>query len=778
MSENYLCIHGHFYQPPRENPWLDEIECQPTAFPYHDWNERVTRECYGPNARARIEADPGRILKLVNNYAYMNFDFGPTLLSWLEKTHAWIYREIIAADQAAKGRYQGHGNAIAQVYNHVIMPLASTRDKQTQIRWGLKDFARRFGRPAEGMWLAETAVDLESLALMAEEGVRFTVLSPTQAEAVRDLGGSDEAWDDVSGGNIDTTAAYRVYPTGHESPFIDVFFFDRDLSRAVAYEKILASGSDFLARLEKGNGTEREGAHLVNIATDGESYGHHFKFGDMTLAWIFDHLEQQGGLKLTNYAWFLEQFPPEKEVRILEDTSWSCAHGIERWRSDCGCNVNHRKGWNQAWRKPLREAMDWLSGQLAALFEERGGRLFADPWAARDDYVLVLLDPSPENRERFLEKHGTGRLLDRGEQVEAFELMELQRMALYMYTSCGWFFDDIAGIEATQILMYADRAMNLAGKWSRTDLESTFLTILARARSNENFYGDGAAVFDSFVKKRRMSVGRITANYAFAQLFQKGPVFENVFKGRITPVKETHEDPFSGRATGEILVSDPMTGKQEKTRFSASGEDPAEFECQVRDGAGEVETYTLPAIIPDTRNMITKSAARAIMDRMTGAVKEQDLMFLLSLEPPSMEKGKPFPAALADVLGIFVRGCFMRLSEKADFNPRGINVMTELIRRASAWDCSLQLDDPETRERGRKLVNRLIQMVSHGAKVSVMRTLMELLDLAEAVSLKMDLWGCQNYYWDLSTNEQFMERLSPEQTTAFTMLGKRLGFLL
>ncbi|MBW2096791.1 MAG: glycoside hydrolase, partial [Deltaproteobacteria bacterium] len=292
MSGNFLCIHGHFYQPPRENPWLEVIEYQPSAFPYHDWNERVTRECYGPNTRARLEADEGRILKLVNNYAYMNFDFGPTLLSWLEKAHPWIYQEILAADRISRGRYHGHGNAMAQVYNHLIMPLATTRDKRTQIRWGLADFAARFGRPAEGMWLAETAVDLESLALMAEEGIRFTVLAPTQAVAVRALGDAAGTWKDVSGGDIDTTKPYRVFPRGGESPFIDVFFFDRELSRAVAYEKILSSGSDFLGRLETGIGAEREGACLVNIATDGESYGHHFKFGDMALAWIFDHLEQ------------------------------------------------------------------------------------------------------------------------------------------------------------------------------------------------------------------------------------------------------------------------------------------------------------------------------------------------------------------------------------------------------------------------------------------------------------------------------------------------------
>jgi len=781
MSGKHLCIHGHFYQPPRENPWLGMIEYQPSAYPYHDWNERVTRECYGPNTRARLEADEGRILKLVNNYEYMNFDFGPTLLSWLEKAHPWIYGEILAADQASRRRYDGHGNAMAQVYNHIIMPLANTRDKRTQIRWGLADFARRFGRPAEGMWLAETALDSESLALMAEEGVRFTVLAPTQAGAVRALGDSAKAWKDVSGGDIDTTRAYRVFPRGGQSPFIDVFFFDPELSKAVAYEKILASGSDFLARLEKGNGAKRERARLVNIATDGESYGHHFKFGDMALAWLFDHLEQQGEMELTNYACFLEDFPPEEEVRILENTSWSCAHGVERWRSDCGCNINHREGWNQAWRGPLREAMDWLSGELADLFEEQGGKLFKDPWAARDDYVLVLLDPSPENRDRFLERHLI-KEPDRGDRVGAFELMESQRMALYMYTSCGWFFDDIAGLEATQVLMYADRAINLVRRWSHADLESGFLSIISRARSNDPAFGDGTAIFDELVKKRRMSAGRITANHVFARLFHGGHE-EGFFRGRVQPVQEKDEhmrDP--GGATGEILVSDPMTGKGEKITFSAKGNSPADFECHVRSEGGGGETYTVHDIAPETRKMLMKSTARNMMDQVSRSASEQDLRFLFSLIPPSEdiseEIKQPLPGGLEDILRIFLRVRILGLPETPEAMSEEVNAIREVIRNASRWNCSLQVDDPETRKKGKDLVNGLMHQIGEGAEAAVMTILTQFLDMADALSLEMGLWECQNYYWDFSTNEGFMERLSPEQAKAFGTLGHRLGFMI
>ncbi|MBW2095485.1 MAG: DUF3536 domain-containing protein, partial [Deltaproteobacteria bacterium] len=475
----------------------------------------------------------------------------------------------------------------------------------------------------------------------------------------------------------------------------------------------------------------------------------------------------------------LERFPPEEEVRILENTSWSCAHGVERWRSDCGCNVNHREGWNQAWRAPLREAMDWLSGELAAIFEEQGGKLFKDPWAARDDYIVVLLDPSRETRDRFLKDHCIKEQLDQGERVGAFALMESQRMALYMYTSCGWFFDDIAGLEATQVLLYADRAMNLVRKWSRSDLEKTFLSIISKAGSNDPGFGDGTAVFHERVRIRRMFPGRIAANHVFARLFHAGHEFEGFFKDRVQPVQEKDERVRNpGEITGAMLVSDQMTGKNEKIAFSASGREPVDFECRVCGQDGEEETYTFPDIVPDTRKMLMKSAAHNIVDQVGRSVSDQGLRLLFALDPPTEERTEPLPGGLEDILHILLRARFLRLAEIPGALSDELAVTRELIRKALARGCSLHLDDPETREHGRDLVNRLMKQIAGMAEGTVITTLIQFLDMADELSLKIDLWECQNHYWDLSTDEGFLARLSPDQATAFKPLGQRLGFML
>ena len=414
-TDTYLCIHGHFYQPPRENPWLGVVEAQPSARPHHDWNMRITRECYGPNGRARILGEEGRIAKLLNNYEYMSFNFGPTLLSWLEQADPDTYGRILAADQASRLKYNGHGNALAQVYNHIIMPLANQRDRQTQIRWGLADFRSRFGREAEGLWLSETAVDNQTLALLAREGLKFTILAPDQARRIRPLAdcGQTEAWEDISDGRIDPRRPYRVFPvSGDKSLYLDVFFYDGPISRSVAYDRLLSSGAELLGRIEMAAGTKADGPRLVNLATDGESYGHHFAFGEMALAWVFNKLETDHEIKPINYGAFLEISPPRYEVEILENTSWSCAHGVERWRSDCGCCVACQPGWNQAWREPLRQGLDWLRDELAIVFDSRGREVFRDPWAARDDYVSVLLSPGNEARAAFLKRQAKGELSD------------------------------------------------------------------------------------------------------------------------------------------------------------------------------------------------------------------------------------------------------------------------------------------------------------------------------------------------------------------------------
>jgi len=604
MSDKYLCIHGHFYQPPRENPWLDAVEYQASADPYHDWNERITRESYGPNTRARVHGAKGRILKLINNYEFMSFNFGPTLLSWLEKIHPWVYGQILAADRLSRARFQGHGNALAQVYNHIIMPLATRRDKLTQIRWGLADFEHRFGHQAEGMWLAETAVDIETLKLMAGEGVEFTILSPTQARSVRPLSGHTKKnpWQDVSGGRIDPTRPYRVRLDKRGRRFINVFFYDGPLSRAVAYEKILASGEKFLERIEAAFNGDQDQAQLVNVATDGESYGHHFKFGDLALSWLFDRMEKTEGIRLTNYGAFLESFPPENEVRLFENSSWSCAHGVGRWRSDCGCSVNRKPGWNQAWRTPLREALEWLAEELATIFEDQGGSLFKDPRAAREDYITLFLNPSAEEREAFLKRHAPPPL-GTDENTDFFQLLESQRMAMYMFTSCGWFFDDISGIETIQVLKYAARAIELVKPWAGKDLEAGLMEFLAGASSNDPAFGNGKRVYENMVRPSRIDPSRATANYACGALTEGFPTKEDFFSGIVRPTRELRfPGPGLHAILGEALVVETGTGRRTSRAYLAVrrrwtdliclvGEsidafDPAQMTGKIRPGSG------------------------------------------------------------------------------------------------------------------------------------------------------------------------------------------------
>lgn len=477
--QRFVCIHGHFYQPPRENPWTEAIELQKSSHPYHDWNEKVTAECYAPNASARILDREGRLLKIVNNYAKISFNFGPTLLSWLEQKAPKVYEAILHADRESAARFFGHGSAMAQPYNHMILPLANRRDKVTQVKWGIEEFTRRFKRSPEGMWLPETAVDLETLEVLAEAGIRFTILSPHQA-----------------GTSVDSTRPYEpILPSGRK---IAIFFYNGPISRAIAFEKLLKSGPNFAQALLKAFSDEKKEDQLVSVATDGETYGHHHKFGEMALAWALDQIESSGDVKLTNPAEHLARHGPQETVQILENTSWSCAHGVERWRSDCGCDSGGNPSWNQAWRSPLREGFDWLRDQTGPLFEEESARLIKEPWAARDDYIDLILDRSPAATERFLARHSSGPL-NAQEKMAALKWLEMSRYAMLMVASCGWFFDDISGIETVQMIQYAGRVVELARQLTGKDLEPGLLGFLEKAKSNLTSYGDGRQIYQKFV---------------------------------------------------------------------------------------------------------------------------------------------------------------------------------------------------------------------------------------------------------------------------------------
>ncbi len=491
--ERYVCIHGHFYQPPREDPWLERIEPQESAHPFHDWNERIAAECYAPNAASPLLNGDNQTIATVNNYAKISFNFGPTLLSWMERHRADVYRAVLKADRRSRQAHGGHGSAIAQVYNHMIMPLAGARDKATQVRWAVEDFRKRFQRDPEGMWLPETAVDLDTLEALAKAGIRFTILAPHQALRVKEIGRGE--WRDASGGRIDTGAVYLCcLPSGRS---IHLFFYNGLIAADVAFGGLLHSGDLFARRLLGAFGRENGRPEIVHIATDGETYGHHRRYGDMALAACLTSIEASGAARLTNYGEYLATHPATHAVEIVENSSWSCAHGVERWRNDCGCRTGAYPGWSQGWRKPLREAMDWLRDRLAALYEEEAALHLGDPWKARDDYIEVILDPSAASAGRFLKGHVAGRPND-GEKKKIFKLLEMQRYAMLIYTSCGWFFDDIAGLEGTQVMRYAARAMELAREINGTDLEPDYLRILEKAPSNT--LGSGAKVYELLVK--------------------------------------------------------------------------------------------------------------------------------------------------------------------------------------------------------------------------------------------------------------------------------------
>ncbi len=524
MTEKYICIHGHFYQPPRENPWLEEVEFQESAHPYHDWNTRITAECYAPNAVSRIMDLQGKIIGVICNYSKISFNFGPTLLYWLALHEPEVYESILSADKQSMENFSGHGSAIAQAYNHMIMPLANKRDKETQVIWGIKDFETRFGRSPEGMWLPETAVDLETLDILATQGIKFTILAPHQARQIRKIGTNE--WSDVSGGKINPHRAYLCnLPSGKS---INLFFYDRTIASDASFGNALSNGELFANKLLSSIKDTQNNAVIASLATDGELYGHHRSHGDMTLAYCLYFIEKNKLAKITNYAEFLEKYSPQFEVKIEENTSWSCAHGVERWRSDCGDNMG-KIGWNQAWRKPLREAMDWLRDTLAVCFEHKTKPFLKDPWVARNEYINIIIDRSKENIEKFLSTHSLKRLSEEEKRI-TIKLLEMQRQAMLMYTSCGWFFDELSGIETIQVMMYAARAMQLAQESCNIDLEEQYIKMLENAPSNIAEFGNGAKIYNIFVKPAMMNPAKLSAQSIISSIFSPDSASSNSIK--------------------------------------------------------------------------------------------------------------------------------------------------------------------------------------------------------------------------------------------------------
>lgn len=598
-TEKFLTIHGHFYQPPRENPWLEAIELQDSALPFHDWNERICKECYNPNSVSRIVDNKNQILDIVNNYQYMSFNFGPTLLSWMEEFAPLTYERIIKADIDSISEHSGHGNALAQVYNHMIMPLANAHDKETQVKWGIRDFEYRFGRKPEGIWLAETAVDDATLKVLVDNGIKFTILSPYQALKIRKTG--DKEWQDVSWGNIDPARSYKYTLKCDSKKSIDLFFYDGAISRSVAFDELLKDGNRFIKRLKEGVSETRNYPQLVNIATDGESYGHHTKFGDMALSYVLKIKAEDEGFKITNYAEYLDKYESDYEVDIKQASSWSCFHGVGRWKEDCGCSTGGHPGWNQKWREPLRNALDYLRDELAKVFEAEGPKYFNDnPWTIRNKYIDVILDRNYITIRKFQKENFKPDLTEE-QKVKGMELLEIQRQAMLMYTSCGWFFSEISGIETVQIMKYAARAMQLVARFTNEDFETHFKDILSQAKSNITEFGTGKDIYERFVKPSVVTAKQIACLWAISSLYQDFEDEEDVYC--YTVKRHSYQKVQKGSSNflvGHIEISSKVTLQKADLMFALMQYAGGDFHCAIKEFSNDAEFNELQATLIKT----------------------------------------------------------------------------------------------------------------------------------------------------------------------------------
>lgn len=802
----YLCVHGHFYQPPRENPWLEDVEIQDSAHPFHDWNERITRECYGPNAASRILDGRGRITEIVDNYRKISFNFGPTLLSWMARKDPDVYARILEGDRASVAARSGHGNALAQVYNHIIMPLASDRDRDTQVRWGLRDFEHRFGRKAEGMWLSETAVNTETLETLARHGVKFTILSPTQARRVRPMrrvddqsdGGEGKGgdWLDVSGGRVDPSRAYHWRsPRGHS---LALFFYDSPISHAVAFEGVLNNGDVFADRLLSGFSPQRNGAQLMHIATDGESYGHHHRFGDMALAFALRRIEQSPDVRLTNYGEFLEKEPPTWEVDIHENSSWSCAHGVERWRSDCGCRLGGHGGWTQGWRTPLRDALNNLTEPLDDLFVRRGESYFKSPWDARDDSIALILDRTPGSVQAFFDRNAR-RSLNDGERTDALRLLEMQRQRLLMFTSCAWFFDEISGLESTTVLTSAARALQLAAVYPEgARLEAEFVATLAKAKSNLPEIGNGAVVYERYVKPVSAGLPRIAAHQAMKALWRDEESRGQVYCFDYEFVEQKSERAAgTALSVGQIRVRSRITQETLDAAYAVLHMGGHDFHCvlkatpepgrfrAVRDRIlehfttgtlmevlnlfaqnFEPEVFGLQDLLLEERRRILGAVIEDILGRFEGTYRllvDENKKLMNYLQKAAFPMPHAFRLALESVLGRDMHRAMMMFEKDES--------ATELLGRvqSEAKMFGVQLNWSGAA----RLVERRVE--SHAKSLGVQlapepaRRLLSLLDLSDRLDLPVSLWSTENVFFDLWQNRLRNQlRSAPDQSDART----------
>jgi alpha-amylase/alpha-mannosidase (GH57 family) len=807
--DKYVCVHGHFYQPPRENPWLEDVELQDTAYPYHDWNARITEECYRQNAASRILGSDKKIIDIVNNYANISFNFGPTLLYWLQSHAPDVYEKVLEADKKGRERFSGHGCAIAQAYNHMILPLSNDRDKHTQVLWGIRDFQQRFEREPEGMWLPETAVDIPTLEVLAEYGIKFTILSPRQAKRVRSIGG--RRWKNVSENDLDTTLPYICnLPSGKH---IVLFFYHGPTASDIAYGGLLQSGENFADKLLESFPKNTDAARLTHVATDGESFGHHHRFGDMALAYCLHHLEADNLARITIYAEYMEKFPPANEVEIWENTSWSCAHGVERWKSNCGCCSNESYRGQQQWRAPLREALDWLRDRLYGIYEQRMSEYSNDPWHVRNEYINVVNDRSPENVEKFITQ-ATGRPLDEGNRIAFLKLLEMQRNAMLMYTSCGWFFDHVTGIETVQVIKYAARAIQLFRDVQDEDLEPEFKNMLERIPTNSHELANGRDVYHAYIEPAQVNLDRVGAHFALSSVFdeeeteqaeiycysvkpegyqrseagvqvlitQKLDIASNITEEKQSFVSAVlylgDQNLFAALRPG--LLDENFRQIEQKLTESFNRGDNNEVMQLMNDAFGQ-KSFSLSHLFKDQqRQIVNRLLANTWEEIETSFRHIYDHNYVLMLTIRNMKM--PLPRALAAPAEFILNQDLCREIQADEIDLTRLTNLAGDARRLS-----LDLDTQKLRFVGGHRISRMMDSFKESLDdLELLQTIGKTLEILKTVTSDIDLQNAQNIFFEVAKsrypqveqNAQSGEKMAAKWVAEFKNLAQQLGLVV
>lgn len=769
--DRYICIHGHFYQPPRENPWLEEIEHQDSAFPYCNWNERITSECYAPNTASRILNPQLRIIDIFNNFQRMSFNFGPTLLSWMERFAPEVYQSILEADKISQKRFSGHGAAIAQAYNHMIMPLANDQDKRTQILWGIKDFEYRFKRKPEGLWLPETAVDLKTLEILVQYGIKFTILAPNQAGKVRKIG--DDQWQDVNEGRIDPKKPYLCRLPSQKT--IVIFFYDGAIAKEVAFDDLLNNGEHFAKRMHETYDQTQEHPQLAHIATDGETYGHHHHLGDMALAYCLQHIESNNLAQITVYGEYLEKYPPDHEVEIIENSSWSCSHGVERWKANCGCVIGTDPSWSQEWRCFLREAMDWLRDQLASVYEKEMSHYVKDPWTVRDFYIELILDRSVANVEKFFSSHFDKKIS--GEvKIKVLKLLEMQRHAMLMFTSCGWFFDELSRIETQQIMQYAARAIQLAEEVGGTNFEPQYVKRLSLAKSNLQEYTHGGRIYRECIKPAVVDFLSIGAHYAISSIFENFPKTTTMYSYEITQESLNKQEINDQKlVSGKSCIRSEITWEQQQVSFAVlylgthdlrggiklCGKDKS-FDSihnrlkesfskkditkvtQVMNKYLGPQNYSLWHIIKNDRgkilNHILDSTLKEIETHFQRICEKYDPIMQINAD---MRISLPKPLAMTIEFILIQEIC-----QVLESNPFDCNHLEKLVGDLTRW--SFEGDKSAINVTASKKIHNLMKDLAHNPEdMSLVEIIEKILHIFSPSAFQLDLWWAQNIYFSI-----------------------------